>query len=215
MSHSERNTPAPILDADDPAAIAQIAAIVRGGGVVVIPTDTVYGVAAALDQPAALAQVFRSKERPGDRTLPVLLGSFSALDIVSSDTSPGARRLMEHFWPGPLTLVIPAKSGLPSQIVGPGQTVGVRVPADRAARAVIDLAGGALAVTSANRSGHPEALDAVAAQTALGSGVDAILDAGPTVGGVASTVVRIVGDDLEFIRIGALDPSEIEAIWRA
>lgn len=215
MSRSVPATPPPILDAEDPAAIARIATIVREGGVVVIPTDTVYGIAAAIDHPAALARVFTSKERHGDRTLPVLLGSFSALEIVSTGTTPGARRLMEHFWPGPLTLVVTAKPGLPSQIVGPGNTVGVRVPADRAARAVIDLAGGALAVTSANRSGQPEALDAVAAQAALGSGIDAILDAGPTVGGVASTVVRVVGDDLEFVRIGALDPSEIEAIWRA
>jgi len=214
VSRSISTTPPPIFDAEDPAAIARIATIVRGGGVVVIPTDTVYGIAAALDHPAALARIFNSKNRPNDRTLPVLLGSFSALDIVSSETTPGIQRLMETFWPGPLTLVIPAKPGLPRQITGPGNTVGVRVPADRAARAVIDLAGGALAVTSANRSGQPEALDAGAALTAIGSGVDAILDAGPAVGGVASTVVRVVGDTLEFIRIGALDPDEIEAIWR-
>ncbi len=187
------STPARVLDAEDVTAVEEAAAIVRRGGIVVLPTDTVYGVAAGLDQPGALDRIFACKGRPIDQTLPVLLGSFYSLDRVANEPSPAVRRLMEYYWPGALTIVIPAKPGLPRAIVGPGETVGVRVPADRSARALIDLAGGALAVTSANRTGEPPALDAESAVRSLGETVDAILDGGPMIGNSASTVVRATG----------------------
>ncbi len=202
-----------ILDAGDPAAVRYAAGIVRGGGVIVLPTDTVYGIAAALDQPDALARIFRSKGRPDERTLPVLLGSLADLDRVSTEPSARVLRLMRRFWPGPLTIVVCAKPNLPPQVVGLGETVGVRVPADPTARAVLDLCGGALAVTSANPSGSPAALDAITARDTLGDGIDAVLDGGPATGGVASTVVRATGPEIEIIRVGALDPAAILAVW--
>lgn len=204
---------APVLDAEDSVAVESAAAIVRRGGVVVLPTDTVYGVAASLDHSAALDRIFTAKGRPVDQTLPVLLGSFSSLELVAAAPSPAVRRLMEYYWPGALTIVIPAKQGLPRAVVGPGETVGVRVPADRAARALIDLTGGALAVTSANRSGDPPALDAAEARRSLGRSVDAILDGGPMIGSSASTVVRITGATLEILRAGSIDPEEIQRVW--
>lgn len=214
MLSEDSGSPGPaMLDAHDPAAIGRAAEILLSGGLVVLPTDTVYGVAAALDQPDALARVFASKGRPHRQTLPVLLGSAASLGLVSTERSLRVRRLIERFWPGPLTIVVPALTGLPPQVVGPGETVGVRVPADPISRSVLDLCGGALAVTSANRTGSPAALDAVAARNALGRGVDAILDGGRVAEGVASTVVRANGDELEVLRVGALDPGAILECW--
>jgi L-threonylcarbamoyladenylate synthase len=120
---------------------------------------------------------------------------------------------MEYYWPGALTIVVPAKPGLPRAVVGPGETVGVRVPADRSARALIDLVGGALAVTSANRTGEPPALDATTASRALGGAVDAILDGGPMIGSTASTVVRTTGATLEILRAGSIAPDDIQRVW--
>jgi L-threonylcarbamoyladenylate synthase len=202
-----------LLDAEDLNAVEDAAAIVRRGGIVVLPTDTVYGVGASLDHPAALDRIFACKGRPLDQTLPVLLGSFYSLERVAAEPTPSVQRLMEYYWPGALTIVVPAKAGLPRAVVGPGETVGVRVPADRSARALIDLTGGALAVTSANRSGEPPALDAESAHRFLGGSVDAILDGGPMIGTTASTVVRTTGTTLEVLRAGSIDPDEIQRVW--
>ncbi len=214
MSESTKtSTLTPVLDAEDSDAVEDAAAIVRRGGIVVLPTDTVYGVGGSLDHPAALDRIFACKGRPLGQTLPVLLGSFSSLERVATEPSLAVQRLMEFYWPGALTIVIPARPGLPSAVVGPGETVGVRVPADRSARALIDLAGGALAVTSANRSGAPPALDAASAIRALGGTVDAILDGGPMIGSTASTVVRTTGTTLEILRAGSIDPDDIQQVW--
>jgi L-threonylcarbamoyladenylate synthase len=186
---------------------------VRRGGIVVLPTDTVYGVGGSLDHPAALDRIFACKGRPLGQTLPVLLGSFYSLERVATEPSPAVQRLMEFYWPGALTIVIPARPGLPHAVVGPGETVGVRVPADRSARALIDLAGGALAVTSANRTGEPPALDAATAIRCLGGSVDAFLDGGPMIGSSASTVVRPTSTTLEVLRSGSIDPDELQRVW--
>ena len=210
---TKTSAPAPVLDAEDLSAVEEAAAIVRRGGIVVLPTDTVYGVGASLDHSAALDRIYAAKGRPIDQTLPILLGSFYSLDRVAIEPSPAVRRLMEYYWPGALTIVIPARPGLPRAVIGPGETVGVRVPADRSARALIDLAGGALAVTSANRTGEPPALDVTSAIHSLGGSVDAILDGGPMIGSTASTVVRTTGETLEILRSGSIDPEELKAVW--
>lgn len=205
----------PILDARDPAAIARAAQILRRGGIVVIPTDTVYGIAAALDQPAALAGIFATKARSAAQTLPVLLSGAADLPRVATNPTGRVVGLMEHFWPGPLTIVVPARPGLPPAVVAPDQTVGVRVPDHAIARRVIGLSGGALAVTSANRSGLPAATDATTAAAALSDGVDAVLDGGPSPVSIASTVVRVTGSQLEILRTGAIDSLTLRTVWEA
>ncbi len=205
----------PILDGFDPFSVEQAAAIIQGGGIVVIPTDTVYGIAAALDQPVALARIFRSKGRPDDRTLPILLAGAADVHRIAAPVPARVGELMERFWPGSLTIVLPALDGLPRQVVASDGSAGVRVPANAIARHILNCCGGALAVTSANRSGMPAAVDATAAAAALGRGVDAVLDGGPAPVGVASTIVRIAGNDLEILRIGAIDPPAIWEAWGA
>jgi len=214
MAPPNDNVPsAPILDAHDPEAIDRTVDILRRGGIVVIPTDTVYGIAAALDQPAALARVFASKGRPDDRTLPVLLSNATEIHLVARTPSDRVEGLMGRFWPGPLTIVLQANAGLHDRFVAPDGTVGVRIPDHHLTNEIISRCGGALAVTSANRSGNPSALDAVSAASDVGRGVDAILDGGPVSFGIASTIVRVRGDALEILRAGAIDPTTILEVW--
>lgn len=199
---------------DDPAAVALAADCLRRGGVITLPTDTVYGIAASLDSAPALQRIFEIKGRPIDKTLPILLASPDELSVVATGASEPWIELARHFWPGPLTVVLPARSGLPIEVLGEGNTVGVRIPDHHFAREVIAAAGGALAVTSANRSGDPPALDAHAAAASLGDQVDAIFDGGSVSGGVPSTVVRIKGKSIEILREGAVSAEKIRGLWR-
>lgn len=206
-------------------AIAEAARLLTGGEVVAIPTDTVYGLAAALDQPAALREIFRIKGRPPDRSLPVLLAdATTARRLRRSGARPetgwreGLAALAERFWPGALTIAVPAGPGLPPEVLASDDTVGLRVPDSVIARDVIERAGGALAVTSANRSGHPPALDAA---TMLDQAVGVtpalrwILDGGPGVLGVPSTVVGQDGTRLVIHRSGAIDAAELRRVWES
>lgn len=204
---------APILDAHHPEAIDRTLEILRRGGIVVVPTDTVYGIAAALDKPDALVRVFASKGRPDDRTLPVLLNTAAAIHLVAPNPSDRVEGLMSRFWPGPLTIVLQANAGLHDRVVARDGTVGVRVPDHNLIREIIRRCGGALAVTSANRSGNSAALDAISAALEVGRGVDAILDGGPVSVGIASTIVRVRGDALEILRAGAIDSVAILEVW--
>ncbi len=191
------------LPAAHPSAPARTAEIIRAGGLVILPTDTVYGVAANLWQTEAVAGLYRAKQRPPDKSIPVLLSDFEAIEQITSEVPDLARRLARSFWPGPLTIAIPKHPAVP-EIVSALPTIGVRIPDHDAARAAIRACGGALAVTSANLSGNPSPLTAQEATRALGSAVALILDGGPCPGGVASTVVDVSSEELHIIRIGPL-----------
>ena len=182
-------------------AIARAAEVLRGGGLVVLPTDTVYGVAAHPAHPAAVEALYAAKGRPPERAIPVLLAGADDVTRVALPLSPAAQRLAAAFWPGPLTLAVPKRDDLPS-IVSALPTVGVRVPDHDVARAVIRAAGGALAVTSANRSGGPNPVTAAEAMAQLGEAVALYLDGGPCPGGQPSTVAGFVEDELVIFRAG-------------
>jgi L-threonylcarbamoyladenylate synthase len=191
------------LPADHPDAPARAAAVIHAGGLVVLPTDTVYGVAAALWQPEAVAALYAAKQRPPDRAIPILLSAGDEIDQVAARVPEAARRLAAAFWPGPLTIIVPKRPGVPD-IVSALPTVGVRVPDHDAARAAIRACGGALAVTSANLSDQPSALTAQDAADALGEAVGLVLDGGPAPGGTPSTVVDTAGESLSVLRPGPI-----------
>jgi L-threonylcarbamoyladenylate synthase len=205
---------APIVPADD-AGIARAVRVLRAGGLVALPTDTVYGLAAALDRPAALRRVFAVKERSETKTLPILLDDSHRLALVAARIDPRLAQFADRFWPGPLTVALPARPGLPAEVLAPDGTIGVRVPAGPVARRVIAGAGGALAVTSANPSGQPPATSAETVRDQLSGAIDLILDGGPSPGGVASTVVRIDPDGPTILRPGAVPADELRAAWQA
>ncbi len=197
-----------IIKETDPQAVHRAAEVLANGGLVVFPTDTVYGLAASIDRPDAVARLYTAKGRPLDRPIPVLVSSRRQAERLAASVDRNSQLLMERFWPGGLTILLPAADWLPFEVVRDTGQVGVRMPRHRLALAIIEASGGALATTSANRSGEPEAATAEQARDVLGSAVDLILDGG-TGGGVPSTVVRFSGNDLIVLRRGAIEPERL------
>jgi L-threonylcarbamoyladenylate synthase len=203
------------LLADDAAGRVAAIAELRAGGLVAMPTDTVYGVGVALDAPDGLPRLFAAKDRPLDKAIVLLCADLEQAASVGV-LSPAARALAERFWPGGLTLVLAQVPGaaLPAVLTGGAATIGVRVPDHDCPRALARELG-PLPVTSANLSGQPDARDAAAVVAQLGERIDLILDGGatrgPTRGGKPSTVVDCSGDELRILRAGAISADAIEA----
>jgi L-threonylcarbamoyladenylate synthase len=202
-----------ILPSSSPRAIEWAAERLIAGGVIALPTDTVYGVAASLAHEDALRRVFDVKERPEDRTLPILISSTDALATVAKNVSDEVLILLDRYWPGPLTVVIPGREGMPALVTGPEGTVGVRLPNHPLTIEVIEKAGGVIACTSANRSGEAPARTAQEVATTIGPRLDLILDGGMTPGGVPSTVITVRGDAIDVLREGAIPSEHLLATW--
>ncbi|MEA2596156.1 MAG: L-threonylcarbamoyladenylate synthase [Thermomicrobiales bacterium] len=202
-----------VLQSSSPHAIESSAERLLAGGVISLPTDTVYGVAASLAHESALQRVFEIKRRPEDRTLPVLIASTDVLVRIAARVSEEVLLLLDRYWPGPLTVVIPARGGMPDLVTGPGQTIGVRLPNHPLAIEVIDRAGGAIACTSANRSGESPARTAAEVAATMGPELDLILDGGLTPGGVPSTVIAVEHDLVRVLREGAIPAEHLLATW--
>lgn len=204
--------------ADGPSARAAAARVLAAGGLVALPTDTVYGIAVALATPGGIERLFAAKSRPPDKAIALLLADADQAPEIGV-MNAAATSLAQAFWPGGLTLVVPRRTDrpLPAALTGgalaPGAilTVGLRVPDHDAPRALA-RAVGPVPTTSANRSGEPEARDADEIEARLGDAVDLILDGGPSIGGPASTVVDCTGDRPTVLRVGAIPVAEIEAI---
>ena len=192
-----------ILPAGDPAAIARAADTLRAGGVIALPTDTVYGVAAHGLLNDAVEKIYLIKERPNEKAIPLLLASADDVQQVAREVPPAARRLMERFWPGALTLVLKKQPHLPPAVTAT-DTVAVRVPDHPAVRLLVRALGAPLAATSANKSGQPELLDAQSIADVLGARLDLILDGGRCTGGVPSTVVDVSVEPMRVLRVGAI-----------
>jgi L-threonylcarbamoyladenylate synthase len=202
-----------ILRLEEPRALERTIEILRHGGLAAFPTDTVYGIGASLAFPAALDRIYDSKLRDRDRVLPVLLASPADLLGVATKIDDDLMRLASRYWPGPLTVAVPAKPHLPSQVVAADGTVGVRVPDHSVALVLARHCGGALAVTSANVSGQPPARRAGDLPAELVDRLDMVLDGGIARGGQASTVIGREGDTITIIREGAVSAADIEAAW--
>jgi len=194
---------------DDAAGRAAAIDVLRSGGIVALPTDTVYGIAVALDAHDGIERLFRAKDRPSEKGIALLLADAAqAWDLGVGSAS--ARRLAAAFWPGALTLVLARRPevGLPAALTGGAPTVGVRVP-DHVSPRALARALGPLPTTSANRSGEPDALDAAAVAAALGDRIDLILDGGRTRGAAASTVVDCTREPVVILREGVLGEARI------
>ena len=185
-----------------PDQIALAAQVLLDRKLVAFPTDTVYGLGTlAFDGPTAL-KLYVAKERPPEKAIPILIADIADLDQVATDVPPIAYRLMECFWPGALTLVVPKLASVPME-VSASETVAVRIPDYDLARALLRLTG-PLAVTSANRSTGPNPRTAQEVLAQLAGRIDAILDGGVTPGGVPSTVLDCTQATPRILRDGAL-----------
>ena len=198
------------VDSDLEAAVNRL----RQGDVVAIPTETVYGLAADAGNEAAISRVFAIKARPADRPLIVHLAEASWVDDWACDVPSYARTWMQHFWPGPLTLVLPKHPAVSERITGGQATVAVRVPNHPLALALLKRFGGALVAPSANRYGQISPTTAQAVRDALGDGALMILDGGACQVGIESTIVSCLSETPEILRPGAVSPYALGAAAR-
>ena len=185
--------------------------LLRGGGVVAIPTDTLYGLAAAASDAGAVERLYQIKGRPATMAVPLLIADESQLDAYSACVSEAARKLARAFFPGALTLVVP-KGGLVLDVVsGGGDSIALRVPDHPVPREIVRQLGGAITGTSANRSGAASPTTAQDVRSQIGAEVDMIVDGGECRGGVASTVVDVTGPLPMILRHGSVSKEELEA----
>ncbi len=186
------------------AALARL----RSGGVVAFPTETSYCIGCRAADAGAVARVVAAKHRPEGKPLPVLLPDLETLRRLEPETP--LLVLADAFWPGPVTLVVPAFPGLPAQVTADTNMVGVRVTAHPIAGALVRALGEPLVATSANRSGEPAAT--TAAECDALQGLDGVLDGGPAPG-THCTVVGFVDGDLHLFRAGPVEEAVLRAVW--
>jgi len=198
------------LPASDPAAIAEAAAVLRRGGLVAFPTETVYGLGADAFNPRAVARVFEVKARPSFDPLIVHLARAADLARVSPSDDPRVSALAARFWPGPLTLVLPRRPEVPDLVTAGLDTVGVRVPAHPAARALIAAADTPVAAPSANPFGYVSPTTAAHVAELLGLAVDLVLDGGPCTVGVESTILSLAVEPPLILRPGGVPREDLE-----
>jgi L-threonylcarbamoyladenylate synthase len=195
------------LSANSPQAIPAALEVLRAGGLVAFPTDTVYGVGALVFDEKAVESIYAAKQRPVEKAIPVLLGDAADIGQVADDVPMSATKLIARFWPGPLTVLVPKKLSIPG-VVSATSTVGVRVPDHEVARSLLRLAG-PMAVTSANISSQPSPTTAEEVNHQLGGRIALIIDGGRTPGGVPSTLVDCTGDAIQILREGPISRDEL------
>jgi len=187
--------------------------VIKSGGTVAFPTETVYGLGAnGLDE-AACAKIYEAKGRPSDNPLILHISDISQLDSLVAEVSPTARLLAENFWPGPMTLVMKRTSLVPSLVSGGLDTVAIRMPSNRIAHELIKQAGVPIAAPSANVSGRPSSTRAEHVETDLTGQVDMIIDGGSSVYGLESTIVDVSGGGLPcLLRPGSITIEQLESV---
>jgi L-threonylcarbamoyladenylate synthase len=201
-----------ILDASENAAVAEAAEIIRRGGLVVFPTETVYGLGADACNPLAVARIFEAKRRPRIDPIIVHVADSQEASRYGDLSEERARILMERFWPGPLTLVVPKRDIVPPIVTAGLETVALRVPAHPVALALIQNAGRAIAAPSANIFGYVSPTEALHVADALSDKVDLILDGGRSPIGIESTVIALTGDRPCLLRAGGTPFEELQRI---
>ena len=189
-------------------------AVLRRGGLVAVPTETVYGLAADASRPEAVLRIFLAKGRPADHPLIVHLPRVEALEAWAAEVPAGALALAAAFWPGPLTLILPKAAWVDPCVTGGRDSVGLRVPSHPLTLAVLRAFGGGLAAPSANRFGHVSPTTAAHVRADLGDRVDLILDGGPCPVGIESTIVDLSEGEPAILRLGAVTQAGIEAVLR-
>lgn len=194
----------------DPQEIERAAAVLRAGGVVAFPTETVYGLGADASNADAIAKIYALKGRPSDHPVIVHVASSAQLVDWARAISDRAKRLAERFWPGPLTLILKRAPQVLDAVTGGQDTVALRVPAHPVARALLEAFGGGVAAPSANRFGRVSATRAAHVREEFGATVDLVLDGGECEVGIESTIVDVSGTHVALLRPGGVSRAAIE-----
>ena len=192
--------------------VERAAEILRRGGLVAFPTETVYGLGANALDPAAVRRIFIAKGRPANNPLIVHLASIEAARALTSNWSASAQLLAERFWPGPLTMILPKAAAVPDLVTGGGPTVALRIPQHPVALALLQAVKLPIAAPSANRSTELTSTKADHVLNSLGGRIDMILDGGPTPGGLESTVVDLSGSVPTLLRPGLVSPHDLRLV---
>jgi L-threonylcarbamoyladenylate synthase len=195
---------------DKPLVLA--AEVIQAGGVIVYPTETLYGIGANAWDGTAIAKVRAIKQRTDQKPILVVIHSRDQLRSLAATVNENARLLMDHFWPGPLTLVFPASRQVPDMLSRGTGTIGVRIPSSPLCLRLLTLCGCPLTSTSANLSGQPSAQDVREIRRAIPKGIDLILDAGLLPHTLPSTVVDVTVSPPRIIRIGAIEASRLRDV---
>ena len=201
-----------MLSTEKQEDIALAAELIREGKLVAIPTETVYGLGANGLNPDAVLHIFEAKGRPQDNPLILHISEPREMENICHDIPQAAWLLAEHFWPGPLTMVLPVRDCVPKRTTAGLDTVAVRCPKTAATRELIRLAGVPIAAPSANRSGKPSTTTAAHVLHDMDGRIDAILDGGPCEVGVESTIVDLTGERPRLLRPGGITPEELKAL---
>jgi L-threonylcarbamoyladenylate synthase len=199
------------VDPDDDE-VTRAAGVLRAGGLVAFPTETVYGLGADAGRPDAVRRIFAAKGRPTSHPVIVHLGSVEELDEWAIDVPTAAKLLADAFWPGPLTLLLPKSSRVADEVTGGRAAVGLRVPDHPLALRLLRAFGGGVAAPSANRFGRVSPTSAAAVRAELGARVDVVLDGGPCRVGVESTIVDLTGDAPEVLRPGGISLERLSEV---
>jgi L-threonylcarbamoyladenylate synthase len=199
-----------VVAATDPEAIRKAVQLLKAGGLVAFPTDTVYGVGAHAFLPQAVEKIYQVKGRPLIKAIPLLLDGAESLSQVARDIAPEARLLTKKFWPGALTVVLRRNPVVPDIVTGGGETVALRVPYYPFTLKLIRAVGAPLATTSANLTGHPDPQTAREVVDYLEGRIDLVLDGGRCPGGIPSTVIDLTRTPPVVLRPGAISREELE-----
>jgi L-threonylcarbamoyladenylate synthase len=204
-----------LLNSDHPESIQIAAQILKNGGLVGMPTETVYGLAANALNGSAVARIFAAKGRPMDNPLIVHISDIRQLDQLVEQVPQNSKMLAEKFWPGPLTMILPKSDLIPDEVSAGLDTVAVRFPSHPVARALIDAAGLPLAAPSANLSGQPSPTTAAHVMNDLNGKIEAVLDGGPCGVGVESTVITLATNPPRLLRPGGITLEQLQSVLGA
>jgi L-threonylcarbamoyladenylate synthase len=198
--------------APQPDRIARAAAVLSGGGLVAFPTETVYGLGALALDADAVRRIFAAKGRPANNPVIVHVAEIAEAVAIAAEWPDAAERLARRFWPGPLTLVVPRGGAVPDVTTAGGPTVAIRIPAHPVALALLRAVGAPIAAPSANRSSELSPTRADHVLHGLDGRIDLVLDGGPTIGGIESTVLDVSTSSPRLLRPGLIGPAELEAV---
>ncbi|MEW6584189.1 MAG: L-threonylcarbamoyladenylate synthase [Nitrospirota bacterium] len=191
------------------AALRSAIEVLKKGGIVAYPTETFYGLGVRFDREESLRKLYEIKKRPKEKAMPMIIGDMRMLDLVASVDNLRALSIIDRFWPGPLTLMLPAKDNLSKYLTAGTGSVAIRIPGQSFALELVRAAGFPITATSANISGMPPARDADTVRRYFGEGIDLLVDAGETPGGSPSTIVDLTGDNPRIVREGAIKERDI------
>ncbi|HOW85174.1 MAG TPA: L-threonylcarbamoyladenylate synthase [Candidatus Aminicenantes bacterium] len=200
----------------EPFPAGEIARGLLAGAVAAYPTETFYALGAAAFNAGGVARVFRLKKRDASKPLSFIVSDLDMVREVVAPDPPGAFKVLAgEFWPGPLTLVLPAAAGLPDRLLGPGRTIALRLPPLAWLRDLVREMSEPLTATSANLAGEPEIADPRRIADLFGGRVDLVIDGGPAPGGRPSTIVDLAGEAPRLLREGPISAARIEAVLGA